>query len=261
MDNQETVEPDNIASDAPLINTQAQENISQESEEAPMRLHDEEPQDVTPSNDDADQEVLERPDYFPQQFWDDDGPDVEKMAKAYGELEKKFKNGDHKAPEEYDVSSLQEKGLADDDQSLSIYKEWAKENGISQSAFEDLASKILAVSNQQQDIQEQDYKAEMNKLGENAKEKIAMAERLLYKAPMNDAEKEALSASLNSADSINAFLKYHQSITNENIPMRPAVENQGMSKDDLESAVSDPRWLSDPVWRSQQEKKWFQSQQ
>ena len=183
------------------------------------------------------------------------------MAKAYGELEKKFKNGDHKAPEEYDVSNLQEKGLADDDQSLSIYKEWAKENGISQSAFEDLASKILAVSNEQQDIQEQDYKAEMNKLGENAKEKIAMAERLLYKAPMNDAEKEALSSSLNSADSINAFLKYHQSITNENIPMRPAVENQGMSKDDLESAVSDPRWLSDPVWRSQQEKKWFQSQQ
>ena len=209
----------------------------------------------------ADDEPIPRPDYYPKKFWDDDGPDVEKMAKAYGELEKKFKNGDHKAPEEYDVSNLQEKGLADDDQSLSIYKEWAKENGISQSAFEDLASKILAVSNEQQDIQEQDYKAEMNKLGENAKEKIAMAERLLYKAPMNDAEKEALSSSLNSADSINAFLKYHQSITNENIPMRPAVENQGMSKDDLESAVSDPRWLSDPVWRSQQEKKWFQSQQ
>ena len=245
-----------------LINPQnAKEDTPEDVKEEPVPLHEDSEKKSEDPVEFADDEVIPRPDYYPEKFWDEDGPDVEKMAKAYGELEKKFKNGDHKAPEEYDVSSLQEKGLADDDQSLSIYKEWAKENGISQSAFEDLASKILAVSNQQQDIQEQDYKAEMNKLGENAKEKIAMAERLLYKAPMNDAEKEALSASLNSADAINAFLKYHQSITNENIPMRPAVENQGMSKDDLESAVSDPRWLSDPVWRSQQEKKWFQSQQ
>lgn len=245
-----------------LINPQnAKEETPEDVKEEPVPLHEDSEKKSEDPVEFADDEPIPRPDYYPEKFWDEDGPDVEKMAKAYGELEKKFKNGDHKAPEEYDVSSLQEKGLADDDQSLSIYKEWAKENGISQSAFEDLASKILAVSNEQQDIQEQDYKAEMNKLGENAKEKIAMAERLLYKAPMNDAEKEALSASLNSADSINAFLKYHQSITNENIPMRPAVENQGMSKDDLESAVSDPRWLSDPVWRSQQEKKWFQSQQ
>ncbi len=245
-----------------LINPQnAKEDTPEDVKEEPVPLHEDSEKKSEDPVEFADDEPIPRPDYYPKKFWDDDGPDVEKMAKAYGELEKKFKNGDHKAPEEYDVSNLQEKGLADDDQSLSIYKEWAKENGISQSAFEDLASKILAVSNEQQDIQEQDYKAEMNKLGENAKEKIAMAERLLYKAPMNDAEKEALSSSLNSADSINAFLKYHQSITNENIPMRPAVENQGMSKDDLESAVSDPRWLSDPVWRSQQEKKWFQSQQ
>ena len=248
--------------DKPLVDpSNASEPSPEDVKEDPIPLHEDSEKKTADPVEFADDEPIPRPDYYPKKFWDDDGPDVEKMAKAYGELEKKFKNGDHKAPEEYDVSNLQEKGLADDDQSLSIYKEWAKENGISQSAFEDLASKILAVSNEQQDIQEQDYKAEMNKLGENAKEKIAMAERLLYKAPMNDAEKEALSSSLNSADSINAFLKYHQSITNENIPMRPAVENQGMSKDDLESAVSDPRWLSDPVWRSQQEKKWFQSQQ
>ena len=248
--------------DKPLVDpSNASEPSPEDVKEDPIPLHEDSEEKSEITTDTSDDEPIPRPDYYPKKFWDDDGPDVEKMAKAYGELEKKFKNGDHKAPEEYDVSNLQEKGLADDDQSLSIYKEWAKENGISQSAFEDLASKILAVSNEQQDIQEQDYKAEMNKLGENAKEKIAMAERLLYKAPMNDAEKEALSSSLNSADSINAFLKYHQSITNENIPMRPAVENQGMSKDDLESAVSDPRWLSDPVWRSQQEKKWFQSQQ
>ena len=248
--------------DKPLVDpSNASEPSPEDVKEDPIPLHEDSEEKSEITTDTSDDEPIPRPDYYPEKFWDDDGPDVEKMAKAYGELEKKFKNGDHKAPKEYDISKLKEEGLAEDDQSLSIYKEWAKENGISQSAFEDLASKIYSISQTQEAVQRQDYETEMNKLGENAKEKIAMAERLLYKAPMNDEEKEALSASLNNATSINAFLKYHQSITNENIPMKPAVENQGMNKDDLETAIADPRWLSDPVWRSQQEKKWFKSQQ
>ena len=47
----------------------------------------------------SDDEPLERPDYYPEKFWDEDGPDVEKLAKSYAELEKKFKAGKHKAPE------------------------------------------------------------------------------------------------------------------------------------------------------------------
>ena len=53
-----------------------------------------------------------RPDTFPEKFWDEkDGPDVEGLAKAYGELEKKFHNGDFKAPKEYSLDKSKELGF------------------------------------------------------------------------------------------------------------------------------------------------------
>ena len=88
-----------------------------------------------------------------------------------------------------------------------------------------------------------------------------MAERLLMKAPLNEHEREAIAFGLNSADSINAFLKYHQAITNEGVPIRPTPQQPSMTQADLETAISDPRWLSDPTWRTQIEKKWMDSQQ
>ena len=58
----------------------------------------------------------ERPDEFPTKFWDEkDGPDVEGLAKAYGELEKKFHSGSHKAPKEYSLANVKELGFAEDD--------------------------------------------------------------------------------------------------------------------------------------------------
>jgi hypothetical protein len=87
--------------DAPMINV-AEPEAPQE--DAPIPVH-EQPQDEMQSSDDDDG-PLERPDYYPAKFWDEDGPDVEKLAKSYAELEKKFKSGKHKAPEQYDISSL-----------------------------------------------------------------------------------------------------------------------------------------------------------
>jgi len=242
--------------DAPMINVSEPEAPQ---EDAPIPVH-EQPQEEMQSSDDDDG-PLERPEYYPAKFWDEDGPDVEKLAKSYAELEKKFKSGKHKAPEQYDISSLADQGLDSDDPTVAVYQDWAKENGISQDAFEDLAGRVLSMAKDEQESIQYDQRAEMEKLGSNASEKIQMTERILQKAPLNNSEREAIAYSLNNADSINAFLKYHQAITNENIPIKPVVEQQDFTREDLESAIADPRWKTDAAWRTKMERQWFQSQQ
>ena len=242
--------------DAPLINVVEPEAPQ---EDAPIPVH-EQPQEEMQASEDDDG-PLERPDYYPAKFWDEDGPDVEKLAKSYAELEKKFKSGKHKAPEQYDISSLADQGLDADDPTVAVYQDWAKENGISQDAFEDLAGRVLSMAKDEQESIQYDQRAEMEKLGSNASEKIQMTERILMKAPLNNSEREAIAYSLNNADSINAFLKYHQAITNENIPIKPVVEQQEFTREDLELAIADPRWKTDAAWRTKMERQWFQSQQ
>ena len=147
-----------------------------------------------------------------------------------------------------------------EDPTVAVYQEWAKENGISQDAFEDLAGRVLGLSKDEQESVQYDQRVEMEKLGANASEKIQMTERVLMKAPLNTSERDAIAYSLNNADAINAFLKYHQSITNENIPIKPTIQQESMTKDDLQAAIADPRWQTDAAWRGKMEKQWFQSQ-
>jgi hypothetical protein len=262
MDNQEIAGRDNVAADAPLLSPQAQEDVSAQPQEAPIPLHDPEPSNITPAKTaKSDDEPLTRPDYYPEKFWDEDGPDVEKLAKSYNELQKKFSQGKHKVPENgYNLKDLVDAGLNPDDPTVSAYQEWAKENGISQAAFEDLASRVLQLSSEQAQQLEYDRNQEMQKLGERAAEKIQMAERLLMKAPLNNNEREAIANSLDSADAINAFLKYHQALTNEGIPTQVSAQSPDMTREDLEAAIADPRWRTDTAFRSRIEKQWMASQ-
>ena len=263
MDNQQAVQGTEEAAitQQPLINPEAAMEAPENVQEAPIPLHEEAKADATQHTTDTDEEApLERPDYYPEKFWDEDGPDVEKLAKSYAELEKQFKAGKHKAPDgDYDIKELVDKGLDPEDPTVAAYTEWAKEYGISQTAFNDLASKVLELSNDANEAVEVDRRDEMNKLGERAQEKIAMTERLLMKAPLNTQEREAIAYSLNNADAINAFLKYHSSLTNEGIPIQGAVSTPEMSRSDLEAAIADPRWKSDPSFRTKIEQQWLKS--
>lgn len=242
-----------------LVNPQEEANESQE--EAPIPVHEEvKADDSNQENNQEENEKIERPDYYPEKFWGEEGPDVEKLAKSYNELEKQFRSGKHKAPEgDYNIEALVEDGLDPEDPSLVILSEWAKENGISQQAFDNLTSQVFAANKDIAEQQERDMQAEMQKLGQNSKEKIAMAERLLTKAPLTPNERDTLANTLNSADAINAFLKYHQSITNESIPVKPMVDTPQISKLDLEQAIADPRWKTDAAWRQRIEKQWMEA--
>lgn len=237
--------------DGPLINVSGQPAAEATEDQGSIPLHDE------PAKEQA--ETLERPEGFPEKFWTEKGPDVDKLVKSYSELEKQFKAGKHKAPEEYDISGLTSKGLDENDPSMDIFKSWAKENGVSQAAFEELAGKILEASGAQAEAFEIDRKAEMAKLGERAQDKIAMTERLLMKAPLSEDERQAIASGLDSAEAINAFLKYHQAITNEGIPTAPMVNSPAITREDLEAAIADPRWKTDAAFRNKVERQWMAS--
>tara|TARA_R100001086_G_scaffold60600_1_gene28021 strand:- start:188 stop:961 length:774 start_codon:yes stop_codon:yes gene_type:complete len=240
--------------DAPLINV-SQEQEQEAEAEAPVPVHEDAEPDPQELDDD---EAIDRPDYYPEKFWDEDGPDVEKLAKSYAELEKAFRSGKHKAPEgDYEVSDLVDRGLDLEDPAVEAYQQWAKQYGISQKAFEDLAGTILEMNGEADEFIEYDQRAELQKLGANAQEKISFVERNILKADLNQSEKEALSMSLNSADSINALTKIIQGYTNENIPIKPVVAEQEMTESDLAQAIADPRWMTDPVWRTRKEKQWM----
>jgi hypothetical protein len=246
---------DNQETTGSLINLSAQEEAAPQ--EAPMAIHEPAPgEEAAP----AEAAVLaERPDYIPAKFWGEKGADVEKLAKSYIELEKQFKSGKHKSPDKYDINTLIDKGLDGEDPVINVFQEWAKENGVSQAAFEDITSKVLGMSAQEQEVQDADRRVELEKLGERAQEKIQMTERLLMKAPLTNSEREAIAHSLNSADSINAFIKYHQSLTNEGIPVMPAINSPQMTREDLETAIADPRWKTDTAFRTRVEKQWMQA--
>jgi hypothetical protein len=242
-----------------LVNPQEETTDAQE--EAPIPVHEEvKADDSNQENNQEENEKIERPDYYPEKFWGEEGPDIEKLAKSYNELEKQFRSGKHKAPDgDYNIEALVEDGLDPEDPGLAIITEWAKENGVSQKAFDELTQQIFAQTKDIAEQQERDLQSEMQKLGPNAKEKIAMAERLLTKAPLTPNERDTLANTLNSAPAINAFLKYHQSITNESIPVNAVVNTPQISKLDLEQAIADPRWKTDAAWRQSIEKQWMEA--
>lgn len=223
--------------DAPLVNFQKSEEQHQEQEQ-PFQLRPEENEEV-----EIDNEPIERPDFYPEKFWDDDGPDVEKLAKSYAELEKAFKQGKHKAPDgDYEIKNLVDNGLDPEDPTFQVYNDWAQKYGISQQAFEELAGDILGASMEAAEFADYDRKQEMDKLGERGQEKIAYLERHITKAALTNSEREALAYSLNNADAINAMTKFIQGYTNEGIPTTPVVDTPEFSQEDLRAALADPRY-------------------
>jgi hypothetical protein len=245
-------EAQTIQEDQSLVNFAAPREEAPQ--EAPMAIHEPEPETK------ADNERIDRPDYYPEKFWNEDGPDVEKLAKSYAELEKAFKSGKHKAPEgDYNVDNLVEQGLDLEDPTVQAYQDWAKKYGVSQQAFEELAGNILAMTGEQEQALEYNRQEEMKKLGDRAQEKISYLERHIMKAGLGDNERQALAMGLDNADAINAMVKFIQGYTNENIPTQQVVDTGDMTREDLSTAIRDPRWNTDPAWRTKMETQWAKS--
>ena len=157
------------------------------------------------------------------------------------------------------MDNLVEQGLDLEDPTVQAYQDWAKKYGVSQQAFEELAGNILAMTGEQEQAIQYNRQEEMKKLGERAQEKISYLERHIMKAGLGDSERQALAMGLDNADAINAMVKFIQGYTNENIPTQQVVDTGDMTREDLSTAIRDPRWNNDPAWRTKMERQWAAS--
>ena len=122
-----------------------------------------------------DKDEYERPEYFPEKFWDEkEGPDIEALVKSYNELQKKFSQGGHKAPKEYNTEFLQEQQIdTKDDPLVKEYTDWAKKYGITQEAYEDLAKTFIDNNMAVAERTQADLVEQKKMLGNKADERIS----------------------------------------------------------------------------------------
>ncbi len=198
----------------------------------------------------------ERPDNFPKKFWDDkEGPDIEKMVDSYNSLEKKLSEGRPKAPEEYDLTPLE--NIDPEDPLVVEYTAWAKENGISQESFISLAMKLVDVGYQSEQEAKLNTDNERKLLGENANEiiqsNINWGKGLVSKGIFTEQDYSELEVLGGTAGGQRLMQKLRQMQGEKEIPVVAIAGNQ-LDKEELFARVADPRYQTDPAFRRQTEK-------
>jgi hypothetical protein len=202
-----------------------------------------------------------KPNYemLPEKFWKDGAPRVDEALKARSELEKQFKRGDHKTPENYDVSFLAAKGVTEDDPLVGSFKSWAKENGVSQAAFQKLAENYIELQMQQQSQVKINVEAEKQKLGPNAdqviSEMVAWGQGMVKRGIWSQDDFDEFKIMGGTARGLNALMKVREFYGDmRRIPTDVASTADRPSKDELQTMIADPRYKSDPAFRRKVEK-------
>jgi hypothetical protein len=207
---------------------------------------------------DEDDGPLERPDWWPENFWkkDESEPDLEGMAKSWTDLRKMISQGKHKAPEDgnYDFTAFGE--TPDDDPVKGHVSTWAKEFGVSQAALDALVGPIIEMSGQQQQQVKFNAEAEKKALGPNADATIKgvtqWAAGLVQKGIWGKDDFEEFKVMGGTANGIKALMKLREAYEGR-IPTT-SVPVEGMpSKEELLSMVGDPRYQTDPLYRKKVE--------
>ena len=210
--------------------------------------------------------AYERPEWMPEKFWADDGPDLEAMANSYQELEQKFHQGKHKAPEKYDTAVLEEFRIPADDPVASFYLDWAKNNGVSQAAFEDLAKTFLSNSVQNAEAQALDMAQEKQALGANADEiitsNVKWADGLVQKGIISKDEREELDIWGGTAAGQRLMQKM-RAMQGDMVHIPTSLaDTPSQSEEDfraeMQSKMQDPRYGSDPAYTRSVEKEFEQ---
>lgn len=207
----------------------------------------------------------ERPEYLPEQFWNDEnGPDLEGLAKSYSELRAKMSAGKHKAPKDgnYSRESLAQYDIPDDDPLLSEFTAFAKENGLSQDQFDSITSMYVNAVGEMLGEQEDDIEAEMQKLGPKGEKVINSLNQWLGKlgnsGTLSAEEVDAITNAATNANYISALSKIRASYGEQPIPDITVQEGKGMTKADLDAMVADPRYGKDMHFTQNVERKFME---
>lgn len=211
-----------------------------------------------------DDEPLERPDWWPENFWkkDDSAPDLEGIAKSWMDLRKQISQGKHKAPPDgkYDTSAFGD--TPDDDPLRTTVLGWAQEYGVSQAALDKLVGDYMAMTGDQQEQTRMTIEQEKRALGPNAdamiKSAVDWASGLVRKGVFSKDDFDEFKYAAGSAKGLRMMLKLRESYENIKIPTQSAPVDGAMSKDELFAMVGDPKYQTDAAYRAKVEKMFSQ---
>ncbi|CAB4153793.1 hypothetical protein UFOVP628_24 [uncultured Caudovirales phage] len=207
----------------------------------------------------APDEPLERPDFWPENFWkkDSNEPDLEGIAKSWSDLRKQISQGKHKAPADgkYDLKSFGEQ--ADTNPIATTLSSWAKDNGLSQAAFDDLVNNLQTQAKEIMQGDMVDPAAEMKQLGPNAgaivNGMVDWARGLVNKGVWSKDDFEEFKIMGGTARGITALMKVREAYEGR-VPTQSVQLEGAPSKDELYQMVNDPKYKSDPGYRQKVEK-------
>ena len=212
------------------------------------------------ATDSQEQPVVAKPEFVQDKFWDAERKEVnlENLASSYNALEKKLGSRTEdlskqirqdleqeklsKAPEEYKVNlpELPENvdvTVSDDMELVQWWKDTAKQNGLSQEQFDQGVNAF--VNNAVATLP--DVNAEMEKLGDNAKERIEASE-LWSKKNLSPESYSTFSSLAATAEGVKVIEEIMKLTKDSPIPTTPTQVSVTPNEDDLKSMLQDPRY-------------------
>ena len=212
------------------------------------------------TTEEQEQTVSDKPEYVQDKFWDTDRKEVnlENLASSYNALEKKLGSRTEdlskqvrqdleqerlgKVPEEYNlnVPELPENvdvSVSDDMEIVQWWKDTAKQNGLSQEQFDE-GVKVF-IDNAMATLP--DINAEMEKLGDNSKERVEAAE-LWSKKNLSPEAYNTFSSVASTAEGVKAIEEIMKMTKDSPMPTTPTQVSVTPDLVDLKSMMNDPRY-------------------
>ena len=206
------------------------------------------------------QTVSDKPEFVQDKFWDADRKEVnlENLASSYNALEKKLGSRTEalskqvrqdleqerlgKIPEEYNlnVPELPENvdvSVSEDMEIVQWWKDTAKQNGLSQEQFDE-GVKVF-IDNAMATLP--DVNAEMEKLGDNSKERVEAAE-LWSKKNLSPEAYNTFSSVASTAEGVKAIEEIMKMTKDSPMPTTPTQVSVTPDLVDLKSMMNDPRY-------------------
>jgi hypothetical protein len=213
------------------------------------------------TTDSKEQTVVSKPEYVQDKFWDVDRKEVnlENLSSSYNALEKKLGSRTEdlskqirqdmelerlkNAPEAYKVNlpELPENvdvSVSDDMEIVQWWRETAKKNGLSQDQFDEGVS--MFINNAVSALP--DINAEMQNLGDNAKERIEASE-LWSKKNLSPSAYSTFSSIAATADGVKAIEEIMKLTKDSPIPTTPTQLSVTPDLQDLKSMMNDPKYF------------------
>jgi len=201
-----------------------------------------------------------KPEFIQDKFWDAERNEVnlENLASSYNSLEKKLGSRTEdlskqiredlemeklkSAPEEYKVNlpELPENvdvTVSDDMEIVQWWKDTAKKNGLSQEQFDQGVE--MFVNNAMATLP--DMNAEMQKLGDNAKERVEAAE-LWSKKNLSPESYQTFSSVASTAEGVKVIEEIMKMTKDSPMPSTPTQVSVAPNLQDLKSMINDPRY-------------------